>query len=89
MPMNAERAMVLARATISDMRNTLSVSNCNRLHADVLGYCRALLECGLIDPLQWETLCDEAKQTMHHWRLTVDVLPDDWLPQEHLRNADD
>lgn len=56
MPINPHTVIARVRADIQDLRFATSPMNGVTLHAGIGGYCRALLECGIIDERQWELL---------------------------------
>lgn len=68
MPIDHATAIARARASIEELPGALSLSNCEKLHADVSGYCRALLDCGVIDARQWRQLVDLADAALVAWQ---------------------
>jgi hypothetical protein len=63
-----DQAIESVRANIDDMRHALSQSSCDRLHTDVLGYCKALHAAQVIDEEQCLALMDEADKARRRWR---------------------
>jgi hypothetical protein len=43
-------------------------SDCQTLHASIIGYCRALVDCGLISAAQRQVLIAEAGRELSNWR---------------------
>lgn len=68
MPIDSATAIARARASIEDLRTAFNLSNCERLHADVVGYSRALLDCGIITDQQWRQLHHAANTALSAWR---------------------
>lgn len=70
--------MAQVHASIHDLRTAITLSSCEQLHADVTGYCRALLECEVLDEVQYQALRDQADAALSERRLdpyTLDALP--------------
>ena len=74
MPMNSVTAINRVRASIGELRTAFNLSNCEKLHADVIGYCRALHDCGVIDDNQW-----------HQLTFLADAELAAWMPRSNLR----
>lgn len=66
--------MARANASIHELRTAVTISCSEKLHADVTGYCRALLECEVIDDVQWQALIDLANATLDERRMAPDML---------------
>lgn len=66
--MTPEKAMSYAREDIADLRQALTRSDCQTLHASIIGYCRALVDCGLISAAQRQLLIAEAGAELSNWR---------------------
>jgi hypothetical protein len=73
-----ETAMRYAREDIADMGAATTRSSCERLHVAISGYCRALLDCGLINSAQKKQLMNEADDALASWKMPI-VLPADWI----------
>jgi hypothetical protein len=67
MPINSLTAINRVRASIGMLRTASSLSHCEKLHADVTGYCRALHDCGVINDLQWQQLSSLADIELAAW----------------------
>jgi hypothetical protein len=65
--MTPEKAMSFAREDIAELRHALTRSECHTLHAAIIGYCRALLDCGLISAAQRTVLIAEAGLEIANW----------------------
>jgi hypothetical protein len=55
-----EQALSFAREDIAELSRAPTYGDCQTLHAPILGYCRALFNCGLIGDAQHQTLIAEA-----------------------------
>lgn len=73
MSIDASMAVARVKVSIEEVATALSLSNCERLHAEVVGYCRALLDCGVIDDVQWKELTNLSNVALADWRPVVDV----------------
>jgi hypothetical protein len=67
MPISSVTAINRVRARIGELHTASSLSHCEKLHADVTGYCRALLDCGVIDENQWHLLTRLANIELAAW----------------------
>lgn len=74
-PLSIDSSTAVARAKVSieEITTALSLSNCERLHAGVVGYCRALLDCGVIDDVQWKELTNLVNSALADWRPELHV----------------
>ena len=66
--MTPEKAMSYARKDIADLGLALTRSECQTLHTAITGYCRALLDCGLISAAQRQVLIAEAGIELATWQ---------------------
>lgn len=66
--MTFETAMHHARDDIKEMRTAPTHSSCDRLKLAVRGYCRALLDCGVINADQFAELKVEADAALADWQ---------------------
>jgi len=66
--MTPEKAMNYAREDIADIRQASTQSECSMLHSAIIGYCRALLDCGLISAAQRKVLIGEADLEKASWQ---------------------
>ena len=73
MPINAETVIARVRASIDDLRTALSISNCQKLHAELTDYCGALLETNMINNTQWAYLCQEANKALDDRKNSPDL----------------
>jgi hypothetical protein len=48
-------------------------ATCLALHAAIVGYCRALLDCGLISAAQQKKLIDEAGLELANWQSSTET----------------
>jgi hypothetical protein len=70
--MTPEKAMIYAREDIAELRRAPTHSDCLALHAAIIGYCRALLDCGLISAMQQKKLIDEAGLELANWQASTE-----------------
>jgi hypothetical protein len=81
LPIDSDTAIAIAiararaRASIEDLRTAFSLSNCEKMHADVIGYSRALLDCGIISDQQWRQLHHQANEALANWRHSPENQP--------------
>jgi hypothetical protein len=54
--MTPENAMLYAREDIAELGRAPTYGDCVILHAAIIGYCRALVDCGLISAAQQKVL---------------------------------
>jgi hypothetical protein len=66
--MTPEKAMSYAREDIAELHRAPTHSDCITLHAAIIGYCRALVDCGLISAAQRQVLIAEAGIELSNWR---------------------
>jgi hypothetical protein len=66
--MTSDKAMNYAREDIAEMCRSPTHSDCKALHTPIIGYCRALLACGLISAEQEDRLIAEADEGLACWR---------------------
>ena len=67
MPIDSTTAINRVKAGIRRLRIAFNLSNREKLHADVTGYCRALLDCGVITNCQWQQLTRLADAELNAW----------------------
>lgn len=65
--MTPEKAMSYAREDIAELSRAPTYGDCMTLHAAIIGYCRALVDCGLISAAQQKVLVVEAGVEMASW----------------------
>lgn len=64
MPIEKQIFITKARSAIQDLLLSTSTSNGEKTHADISGYCRALLDCGVIGEREWELLQIQADRAL-------------------------
>lgn len=74
LPINNQTTMARAHASIHELRTAVTISRSEQLHADVTGYCSALLGCEVIDDIQWQVLIDLANATLDKRTKAPDML---------------
>ncbi|MBD8792651.1 hypothetical protein IFR09_23025 [Pseudomonas syringae] len=57
-----------ARSAIQDLLLAKNTSNGEKTHAHISGYCRALLDCGVIGEREWELLQIQADRALEKCR---------------------
>lgn len=72
--MKTNEAILSVQASIEDLRTAFSQSNCQRLHDEIIGYCRALKDCKVIDDNQCAKLVGEADVGLRNWQRTADPI---------------
>lgn len=74
-------AIATAKESVNDLRIALSRSRCEKQHAELIGYCRPLLECDVIDGPQWKELLKLANEALANWKQPPDVIAE-WLEKQ-------
>ncbi|MEG5266332.1 hypothetical protein TRP66_18740 [Pseudomonas sp. JDS28PS106] len=67
MPINSFTAINRVRVSIGELRRAFSLSDCEKRHAKLIGYCQALLDCGVISHAQWQQLTQLADAELSAW----------------------
>jgi hypothetical protein len=65
--MTPDQAMNFTREDIAELRWAPTYSDCKTIHTPILGYCQALLGCGLISDAQQQMLIAEAHAELAGW----------------------
>lgn len=68
MAIDAQTAINRLKSSIDDLRESLSLINCQRLYAEITGYNRALLDCGIISETQWKQIHHQASTAFANWK---------------------
>jgi hypothetical protein len=64
LPINSATAIARAKASIQDLHTALTLSNGERLYAEVVGYCRALRDMDVISNSECAQLQAEASTAL-------------------------
>jgi len=73
MPVTTDHAIESVRASIEDLRRAYSQASSDRLHIEILAYCGALHDVGIIDANQYQALLDQTDTVYQQWQVCDDA----------------